>query len=133
MARPRRVEQLTDADAPLNDGLIVDLALVQSARGELPEAAHTLRLADLFATLGDPNRLRIVAALQAQELCVGDLAATLGLSLSATSHQLRVLRNQGLVRSRKEGRLIYYTLDDEHVRGLYQEGLDHVLHLEPGA
>lgn len=133
LARPRRAAQLTDTAAPLDDGFIVDLVRVQAARGGLPDAAHTLRLADLFATLGDPTRLRIVAALQAQELCVGDLAATLGLSISATSHQLRVLRNQGLARARKEGRLVYYALDDEHVRSLYQEGLDHVQHLEAGA
>jgi DNA-binding transcriptional ArsR family regulator len=132
MARPRRATQLTDTDTPLDDGVIVDLARVQVARGSLPDTTHTLRLADLFATLGDPTRLRVVAALQAQELCVGDLAATVRLSLSATSHQLRVLRNQGLVRSRKVGRLVYYTLDDDHVRSLYQEGLDHVEHLEDG-
>jgi len=129
MARPRRTEQLGLAEAPLDDALIVDLVRVQAARGGLPDAHDTLRLADLFATLGDPTRLRIVAALQAQELCVGDLAAALGLSDSATSHQLRVLRQQGLVRSRKEGRLVYYALDDEHVSSLYREGLDHVLHL----
>jgi ArsR family transcriptional regulator len=133
LARPRRAAQLTETDTPLDDGVIVDLVRVQAARGGLPATAHTLRLADLFATLGDPTRLRVVAALQAQELCVGDLAATVGLSLSATSHQLRALRNQGLVRSRKEGRLVYYTLDDDHVRSLYQEGLDHVEHLEDGA
>jgi ArsR family transcriptional regulator len=130
LARPRRIAQLGLAEASLDGVLIVDLVRVQAARGGLPDAHDTLRLADLFATLGDPTRLRIVAALQARELCVGDLAVTVGLSVSATSHQLRVLRNQGLVRSRKEGRLVFYTLDDEHVSSLFREGLDHVQHLE---
>jgi ArsR family transcriptional regulator len=69
-----------------------------------------------------------VAALAAADLCVCDLAATLGLSESATSHQLRVLRELGLVRSRREGRLVYYALDDAHVRLLYHQALDHVAH-----
>ena len=130
MARPRRNDQLTDDDAPLDETLIVDLEQVRSARANMPNVMDSLRLAVLFATLGDPTRLRIVGALQERELCVGDLAATVGLSQSATSHQLRALRAQGLVRSRKVGRMVYYALDDEHVTRLYQEGLDHVRHLD---
>jgi ArsR family transcriptional regulator len=72
----------------------------------------------------------LIAALEQAELCVGDLAATVGLSNSATSHQLRLLRSLGLVRTRRAGRTIYYALDDEHVRTLYRQALDHVGHGE---
>ena len=78
--------------------------------------------------MGDPTRLRLVAALAGRELCVCDLAATVGLSESAVSHQLRLLRARGLVRSRRDGRLVYYALDDDHVAALYAIALEHVAH-----
>lgn len=128
MARPRRDNQipelLEDCEA------VCDTALVFEARGALPAASDTHRLADLFSTLADPTRLRIVAALDGREMCVGDIGASLGLSPSATSHQLRVLRGQGLVRAHKNGRMVYYTLDDEHVSSLFRQGLEHVTHIE---
>jgi DNA-binding transcriptional ArsR family regulator len=86
------------------------------------------RLADLFSALGDPARLRLISALLEGERSVGELAEAIGLSESATSHQLRGLRNLRLVRPRKEGRQVFYCLDDEHVTRLFQMGLDHVIH-----
>jgi DNA-binding transcriptional ArsR family regulator len=85
-------------------------------------------LADLFKTLGDPTRVRIIDALALAkgEFCVCDLAEILGLSQSATSHQLRVLRNSKLVKYRREGKMVYYSLDDDHVSGLYKQGLEHI-------
>jgi len=85
-------------------------------------------LADLFSTLSDPTRLRIISVLLDGEMNVGDLAAQLEMSESAVSHQLRGLRHMRLVRSRKDGRQVYYTLDDDHVAKLYLLGLDHVEH-----
>lgn len=85
-------------------------------------------LADLFSALSDPTRLRIISVLMDGELNVGDLAAQLQMTESAVSHQLRGLRFMHLVRSRKNGRQVYYTLDDEHVAKLYRMGLDHVEH-----
>ncbi len=85
-------------------------------------------LADLFATLGDASRVRIIAALQNGELNVGALADQLGSSVSAVSHQLRILRQMRVVQARKEGREVFYRLDDEHVADLFQRGLDHILH-----
>lgn len=85
-------------------------------------------LADLFSALSDPTRLRIISVLLEGELNVGDLAAQLGLTESAVSHQLRGLRQLRLVRSRKDGRQVYYALDDDHVARLYRLGLDHVEH-----
>jgi ArsR family transcriptional regulator len=85
-------------------------------------------LADLFSALSDPTRLRIISILLEGELNVGDLAAKLNMTESAVSHQLRGLRQLNLVRSRKDGRQVYYTLDDDHVARLYRLGLDHVEH-----
>lgn len=85
-------------------------------------------LADLFSALSDPTRLRIISVLLEGEMNVGDLAAQLEMSESAVSHQLRGLRHMKLVRSRKHGRQVYYTLDDDHVAKLYRLGLDHVEH-----
>jgi DNA-binding transcriptional ArsR family regulator len=84
------------------------------------------RLAATFKVLGDPSRTRIVLALARTELCVGDVAALLGLSMSAVSHQLRILRNFELVKVRKDGKMAYYSLDDQHIENLLAEGLRHV-------
>ena len=85
-------------------------------------------LADLFSALSDPTRLRIISVLLDGEMNVGDLADQLEMSESAVSHQLRGLRHMKLVRSRKNGRQVYYTLDDDHIAKLYLLGLDHVEH-----
>lgn len=84
-------------------------------------------LADLFKTMGDPTRIKILYALKERELCVCDLSELLDMSASAVSHQLRVLRNNKLVKYRKEGRSVYYSLDDDHVMCLFGQGLEHVL------
>lgn len=83
-------------------------------------------LSDTFQMLASPTRLRIVEALAERELCVCDLAAVVGVSQSAVSHQLRQLRQMRIVRYRREGRLAYYRLDDRHVETLYRTGLEHV-------
>lgn len=88
-------------------------------------AAH---LAEIFRALSDPSRVRIIAALERGELNVGALAAAVGISESGVSHHLRGLRQMRLVRARKEGRQVYYSLDDEHIAELFRRGLDHVLH-----
>jgi len=94
----------------------------------------TERLAGLFKALGDPTRLRLVAALDGPERCVHELVEAMQMTQSAISHQLRVLRDLGIVRGRRDGRHIYYQLDDEHVRALFNTGLAHVQHVEdPGA
>jgi ArsR family transcriptional regulator len=126
MARPKRAEQLQELGAFDID--VVDIAKVRAARADLPDVERTQAMAALFGALADPTRVRLIAALEQAELCVGDLAATVGLSDSATSHHLRLLRTLGLVRGRREGRTVYYTLDDEHVRTLYRQALDHVGH-----
>ncbi len=101
------------------------LAALQEQLIKVPTANH---LGELFKALGDPTRLRIISLLLENELCVHTLEAALGMSQSAISHQLRVLRQLHLVRFRKEGRHVYYALDDEHVRELVKQGLLHVEH-----
>ena len=129
MARPRRSEQIRDrSDLPICEDQIVHVDAVRETRARLPHANVLAEMSATFGALSDPTRLRIIAALAARELCVCDLAATLGLSESAISHQLRTLRDLGLVRSRREGRLSYYTLDDEHVTRLYDQVTEHVCH-----
>lgn len=86
------------------------------------------RMAGTFKALADPTRVRIIAALSRTELCVGDLAAGLGMSVSAVSHQLQLLRAMRLVRSRRAGKRVFYALDDEHIADLFQRTLDHVQH-----
>ncbi|HPD14372.1 MAG TPA: metalloregulator ArsR/SmtB family transcription factor [Planctomycetota bacterium] len=101
-------------------------AEVQAARRAMPDDAMVHALAETFRALSDPTRVRIVLALGERELCVGDLAHLLGLTGSAVSHQLRLLRGQGLVRYRRDGKAAFYALDDEHLRNLLAEGVRHV-------
>jgi DNA-binding transcriptional ArsR family regulator len=99
---------------------------VEKARKALSPEREIVALAETFRNLGDPTRVKILQALTVEELCVCDLAKLLGVSESATSHQLRVLRSQRLVRFRKEGKMAYYSLDDEHINTLMREALRHV-------
>jgi DNA-binding transcriptional ArsR family regulator len=102
---------------------------VDAVKQGLVSLADAETLADRFKLLADPGRLRMVyALLEAGEMCVCDLAAAVGASESATSHQLRQLRMAGLVRSRKEGRTVYYRVDDTHVRLLLDVAVEHYLH-----
>jgi ArsR family transcriptional regulator, lead/cadmium/zinc/bismuth-responsive transcriptional repressor len=126
MGRPKRSAQLQDS--AVCDDEVVHLDRVRAARTGMPQPGSIDDLSALFAAMGDPTRLRIVATLARDEMCVCDIAAALGVSTSAVSHQLRVLRERGLVRPRRAGRLVYYALDDDHVRTLYQQALDHIGH-----
>lgn len=84
-------------------------------------------LAELFKIFGDSNRIRILYALSGTELCVSDIAQMLSISVSAVSHQLRILKASKLVRCRREGKIIFYMLDDEHVKDIISLGLEHVI------
>lgn len=99
---------------------------VREAKAAVPGDRMVRALAETFAALSDPTRVRILFALSDQELCVYDLARLLGLTGSAVSHQLRLLRGQRLVRYRKEGKAAYYSLDDDHIRNLLEECVKHV-------
>lgn len=104
----------------------VDEIKVRRVRRAMKAADAVTALAETFKILGDPTRVRIAFALAREELCVCDLANLLGISQSATSHSLRALRQLNLVKFRKEGKIAYYSLDDEHIRHLLDEGFRHV-------
>lgn len=109
----------------------VHLDGVRRARAVLPSAEVANDLAALFGALGDPTRVRLLATLMNGPLCVCDLAATLGISPSAVSHQLRLLRSLHLVRARRDGKLVWYALDDDHVGDLLAVGFTHIGHQAP--
>jgi DNA-binding transcriptional ArsR family regulator len=92
------------------------------------DVAKMSEMAEMFSALSDPSRLRIIAELISGEKNVGTIAEQVGLSESATSHHLRSLRQMRLVQARKEGRQVFYSLIDDHVRQLYQVGLEHIIH-----
>lgn len=114
------------SDAPSCEAPLVSLDTVRQVQPEILQTAQAQQMAEFFAVLADPNRLRLLSALAAQELCVCDLAAALKMGESAVSHQLRVLRSQRLVKYRREGRNIYYSLADSHVINLYREVAEHL-------
>jgi DNA-binding transcriptional ArsR family regulator len=105
---------------------VVHLERVEQARQESISVRELERLSLTYRVLGDPNRLKIVMALRNVEMCVCDLAAFTGLSESAVSHQLRRLKDLALVKRRRAGQIIYYSLDDEHVAELLTVGLEHI-------
>ncbi len=107
---------------------IIDEEKVKQAEQSLLDGLAATHLAATFKALADPTRVRIVSILTQTELCVCDLAATLGMTQSAISHQLSLMREMRVVKSRKEGRMVYYALDDEHIRDLFQRGLEHIEH-----
>lgn len=109
----------------------VDAERVAATRARLLSPGDSVRLADLFRLLGDANRTRILyALLEAGELCVCDLSATVDVPETSVSHALRLLRTAGIVRNRRSGRMVYYSLDDAHVRLLLDLSREH-LHHEP--
>lgn len=101
---------------------------IQSVKAEMISSDDVLKLSELFKALGDSTRIKILYALSVKELCVCDIACLIGMTQSAVSHQLRVLRSIRLVKYRKEGKIVFYSLDDEHVVNLFNQGLEHVKH-----
>lgn len=101
-------------------------AKVNMLRKSLPYSGKLTELAEIFKVLGDTTRVKILLSLSKGELCVCDIAHILGLSISAISHQLRLLRNLGLVKYRSDGKMAFYSLDNTHIMRLVKEGIKHV-------
>lgn len=108
------------------DVRVVHLERVARARAEAIGEKDLDRLALTYKIMGDPTRLKIILALRGGEMCVCDIAAFIGLSESAVSHQLRRLRELSLVSPRRDGQILYYSLDDAHVMDLVRVGLNHI-------
>ena len=99
---------------------------VKKVSAHMSEETLLYELADFFKVFGDATRIRILWALSKSELCVCDLSAVLEMKQSAISHQLRLLKQAKLVRARREGKIVYYTLSDEHVQRIFEQGLTHI-------
>lgn len=106
--------------------LCINKGRVAAVKKQMKTDVVMTKVAQTFKVLGDLTRTKIIFALLEEELCVCDIASLLGISQSAISHQLRVLRNMSLVKCRKDGKVAYYTLDDGHINSLFEEGLRHV-------
>lgn len=105
-----------------------DEKLLQDLKGNLEWEKEIQLLSNTFKSLADPTRLKIIYILSMLPLCVCDIANILGMTQSAISHQLRILRDMNLVKFKKEGKLVIYSLDDDHVLELFKQGLDHIRH-----
>jgi len=104
----------------------INVERVKKIKAKMLSDDEAINLSETFSVLSDPTRVKIIFALLNGELCVCDIASVLDMSISAVSHQLRILRNMRLVKFRRESKMVYYTLDDEHINRLFKEGLSHI-------
>jgi ArsR family transcriptional regulator, lead/cadmium/zinc/bismuth-responsive transcriptional repressor len=100
--------------------------LLKIVREKLPAEEQLYDLAELFKVFGDSTRIRILFVLFESEVCVCDLAAALNMTVSAVSHQLKILKQNKLIKSRREGRSVFYSLADDHVRTIVSQGMEHI-------
>ena len=107
---------------------IIHQEIVDDTLKKMPDGDLFNKLAEFFKILGDTTRSKILFALDKNEMCVCDIANVLGMSKSSISHQLGTLRRSGIVKCRKEGKEVYYMLDDDHVKGLFELGIEHIEH-----
>ena len=108
------------------DCSVIHETIVRKVRKRMPKEELLFDLAELFKVFGDSTRVRIISALLHSEMCVCDIASLLGMSKSSISHQLRILRQTRLVKYRRDGKVVFYTLDDRHIRSIFRQGLAHV-------
>ena len=114
------------AEASNKEYLAAHNEIVERIRNNQPEEENLYDLTELFKVFGDSTRIRILYALTESELCVGDIAQILNLNQSAVSHQLRILKDSKLVKFRRDGKAMFYSLDDDHVRTILNMGMDHI-------
>jgi len=108
------------------DTEVIHEEAVEKVRSLFPEDEVIFDLADFYKIFGDTTRVKILYALDKSELCVCDISALLGMSVSAVSHQLRTLRDSNLVRTKRQGKVVYYSLSDDHVKSILECGLEHI-------
>lgn len=104
-------------------------AVIDSARENMPDPKRRKDVVSFFKVLADETRFSILCALRTQEMCAGDIAVLLDMTKSAVSHQLAVMRNMHQVRYRREGKYVYYSLDDDHIKDIIDEALEHMGHV----
>ncbi|HWR38080.1 MAG TPA: metalloregulator ArsR/SmtB family transcription factor [Patescibacteria group bacterium] len=119
---------MSDRDCDVCEQLCEHPLNICRAKADMLSDEHTQQLAELFKILGDPTRIKILRALSTQELCVCDIVAVVQMGQSAVSHQLRILRGARLVKYRKEGKMVWYSIDDDHIEILLSQGIEHIQH-----
>lgn len=107
---------------------IIHQDVVESTLKKMPKQSLFDNLAEFFKIIGDPTRTKILFALDQNEMCVCDIANVLGMTKSSISHQLATLKKSGIVKSRRDGKEVYYTLDDEHIKQVFEVGIEHIEH-----
>jgi ArsR family transcriptional regulator len=117
---------MTKKDLECCEEVEIHDVLLKIVKEKMPEEEELYNLAELFKVFGDSTRIRILFVLFEAEVCVCDLAAALNMTQSAISHQLRILKQSKLVKSRREGKSVFYSLADDHVRTIIAQGLDHI-------
>ncbi len=105
---------------------VIHAEIVDKAKAKMPKEDDLYDLADFFKIFGDSTRVKIIWALDEQEMCVCDLAVLLNMTKSAISHQLKTLRQADLVKYRREGKVVYYSLKDDHVKDIFEKGMEHI-------
>lgn len=105
---------------------VIHGTVVEAVQDRMPEDSELYDLADFFKIFGDSTRAKIMWALEESEMCVCDVAVLLNMTKSAISHQLRVLKQSNLVKYRKEGKIVYYSLADDHVKAILEMGMEHI-------
>ena len=108
------------------DFVCVHDKIVKEAREHMPQGEELKNLAEFFKVFGDPTRIRILSVLFKTEMCVCDLAGTLDMTQSAISHQLRLLKQMKLVKNRREGKVVFYSLADDHIKTIMNQGMEHI-------
>lgn len=109
------------------EGSVIHEDVLVRVRGKMPDEEPVYEVSELFKVFGDSTRARIICALNIEEMCVCDLAALLNMTQSAISHQLRILKTARLVKSRKQGKIVYYSLDDAHIGDIFAKAFEHVM------
>lgn len=117
---------MTAKNSPRCEVTAIHQEIVARVRRKMPCEEKLFNLAEFFKVFGDTTRIRILSALFQSEMCVCDIAYLLEMSQSAISHQLRILKQAQLVKYRKEGRVVYYSLDDEHIKDIFDQGYQHI-------
>ena len=105
---------------------VIHAHIVDAVKERMPDENELYDLADFFKVLGDSTRSRIICALDESEMCVCDLAVLLNMTKSAISHQLRYLRTSNLLKNRREGKNVFYSLADDHIKDIFEKGLEHI-------
>ena len=109
------------------EGNVIHEDVLARVREKMPDEEPVYEVSELFKVFGDSTRARIICALNIEEMCVCDLAVLLGMTQSAISHQLRILKTARLVKSRKQGKIVYYSLDDAHIGDIFAKAFEHVM------